>query len=100
MCGIVAANFIFRRWSASTERINSAMKPWSPGATVIFDLLCYQIFHCLQKSLINNVVQTLSRYNSVQVEECKEAFTKTCYIEFVPTSKQEAIKVKNETIMK
>ena len=40
MCGIIAANFIFRRWSASTERINSAMKPWSPGATVIFDLQC------------------------------------------------------------
>ena len=40
MCGIIATIFIFRRWSASTERINSAMKPWSPGATVIFDLQC------------------------------------------------------------
>ena len=40
MCRIIAANFIFRRWSASTERINSAMKPWSPGATVIFDFQC------------------------------------------------------------
>ena len=59
-----------------------------------------QIFYCLLKSLINNVVQNISRYNSVQVEECKEAFTKTCYIEFVPTSKQEAVKVKKETIMK
>ena len=33
------------------------------------------------------------RYNSVQVEECKEAFTKTCYIQFLPTSTQEAVKV-------
>ena len=34
-----------------------------------------------------------TRYNSVQVEECKEAFTKTCYIHFLPTSTQEAVKV-------
>jgi len=42
----------------------------------------------------------VTRYNSVQVEECKEAFTKTCYIQFLPTSTQEAIKVCKSPLVK
>ena len=42
----------------------------------------------------------VTRYNSVQVEECKEAFTKTCFIEFLPTSSQESVKVCKSPLVK